>query len=59
MERRVSYSKEMRERAKQDNKHLITVDVPGLCFQGPCTAEEKKEAIEMVTRWIKNKHRKA
>jgi alpha-beta hydrolase superfamily lysophospholipase len=50
-----SYPKEMRERAKQDGTHLVTVDVPGLCFQGPVTKEQVKEAVEMLTRWFEER----
>lgn len=51
--KRVSYPAEMKERAKQDKRHLVTVDVPGMTFQGPCTKDQCREAIEMVTRWFK------
>ena len=51
--KKISYTKQMRDRAKVDGKHLVTVDVPGFTFQGPCSKAEAKEALEMVTRWLK------
>lgn len=51
--KRVTYSKEMRERAIADKKHLVTIDVPGVTFQGPCTKAQCNEAIAMFTRWMK------
>ena len=59
MRRAVTYTKEMRERAKADKRHLVTIDVPRICFQGPCSAEEVKEAIEMFTRWMKKEKRQS
>lgn len=54
--KRVTYSQEMRDRAKADKKHLVTIDVPGMTFQGPCTKAECKEAIAMITRWFKKEN---
>ena len=58
VKQRVTYSKEMRDRAKADKKHLITLDVPGMTFQGPCTNEQVKEVHSMFQRWMKEKRTK-
>ena len=54
----VKYSKEMREYAKQNSMHLVTIAVPGFEFQGPVTNEMKKEALEMATRWLTERTKK-
>jgi hypothetical protein len=51
---KIKYSKEMRDRAKADGLHLVTVDVPGMTYQGPITIEQRREMIQMLTRWIKS-----
>ena len=48
--KKISYTKQMRDRAKVDGKHLVTVDVPGLTFQGPCSEAEVKESYEYKNR---------
>jgi hypothetical protein len=55
---RPSYPRAMKERAKKDGKSLVTVDVPGLCFQGPVSKKHVKEAIMMLTRWFKQRGKK-
>jgi hypothetical protein len=57
--KKISYPAEMRDRAKADGRHLVTVDVPGMTFQGPCSAKQVKEACEMVTRWFKKENEEA
>jgi hypothetical protein len=47
-----SYPKDMKERAKKDGKKLITVDVPGFCFQGPATNEEVSQLMKLITSWL-------
>jgi hypothetical protein len=44
-----SYSKEMRAFAKENFRHLCTIAIPGMCFQGPCTNEE----LEVVSKALK------
>jgi hypothetical protein len=43
----------MRDRAKSDGTHLVTVDVPGMTFQGPVTKEQVTELVNLLTRWFK------
>jgi hypothetical protein len=51
--KKISYPKEMKERAKADGRHLVTLDVPGMTFQGPCSKDQVKEVFEMVNRWLR------
>jgi len=53
MKSNVSYPKKMRDDAKISGKPLITISVPNLTFQGPCTEDELKEAVCMINRWLK------
>jgi hypothetical protein len=46
-----SYPKEMREIAKREKLHLVTVDVPGMTFQGPVPLPWAKELIAIVTEF--------
>ena len=55
MTKRVSYPKEMRDKATADKKHLVTLDVPGMLFQGPCTKDQVLEVFALVTKWMKEK----
>lgn len=50
-----SYSKALRAIAKERGLHLATVDLPGICYKGPITTEQVKEATEMLTRWFTHK----
>jgi hypothetical protein len=43
----------LRETAKRDGKHLCTVDVPGLCFQGAISGERRLQLIELLTEIFK------
>lgn len=45
-----SYSKEMRARAKQDGRHLVTIDVPGMCFKGPVDKKFVNQLLRLVVR---------
>lgn len=49
---RVSYPKVMRERAKADGKGLVTIDVPGMTFQGPVDNEVISKLVEFTTQVI-------
>lgn len=54
--RKISYPKEMKDRANADGHHLVTVDVPGMTFQGPCSKEQVREVLRMVNRWLKKEN---
>ena len=38
----ISYTREMRKRAKEDGNVLISIDAPGINYQGPETKENAK-----------------
>ena len=50
---KIKYEKAMRDIAKAEGRHLVTVDIPGMSYQGTCTTEQRRELIQMLTRWIK------
>lgn len=54
---RPRYPKAMREYAKKHKLHLITIDVPGMCFQGPIDAEAKHKLIEFFIKEILRKRK--
>ena len=56
---RVTYPKEMREQAKAEGKHLVTISLPGLTFQGAVTDDCEKELDNFVCSWIKRRFEKA
>lgn len=41
----VTYSAEQKKRAKDEGKHLVTIGVAGMSFQGPVTEEERDEVL--------------
>jgi hypothetical protein len=51
---KIKYSKQMRDTAVAEGRSLITVDVPGMTYQGTCTQEQRREIIQLLTRWIKS-----
>lgn len=51
---KVSYPKEMKEKAKKDKKPLCCIDVPGMTFKGPVDQENITEAVKMLTRWFES-----
>jgi hypothetical protein len=55
----VKYPKEMREQAKLEGKHLVTISLPGLTFQGAVTDDSEKELDDFVCAWIKRRFEKA
>ena len=52
MIKRISYPKDMKDRAKADERSLVTVDVPGMMFQGPVDRETAKKLLRWVTENI-------
>lgn len=54
---RPSYPKAMRDHAKQHKLHLITIDVPGMCFQGPVDVEAKHKLVQFVIKEILRKRK--
>lgn len=56
MKRAVTYCRELRERAKRDNKSLITIDVPGICLQAPVDSATAKEVAEFLVRIVRKEH---
>jgi cell division protein ZapA (FtsZ GTPase activity inhibitor) len=50
---KIKYEQEMRDMAKAEGRHLVTVDIPGMSYQGTCTTEQRRELIQLLTRWIK------
>ncbi len=46
----VSYPKEVREIAKRRGLGLVTVDVPGMNFQGPADPKLVKKLLQVVTQ---------
>lgn len=56
--RYVSYPREMRARAKADGRHLVTVDIPGISFQGPVTKDVVKELEAFLLRLFETRGRK-
>lgn len=53
----VTYPPEMRQRAKQDKKELITIALPGLTYQAPASKAEIILLHEMFRTFIQQ-HRK-
>ncbi len=45
----VTYTREQRQRADSDGLVLITVDVPGLSFQGPVTSDDRDSLLKWLT----------
>ena len=52
MIKRISYPKDMKDRAKADERSLVTVDVPGMTFQGPVDRKTAKALLQWVTENI-------
>lgn len=52
MIKRISYPKDMKDLAKKDERSLVTVDVPGMMFQGPVDRETAKALLRWVTENI-------
>lgn len=48
----------MRARAKADGRSLVTVDVPGMTFQGPIDPALAKQLLIWVTENVFNKRNK-
>lgn len=55
MKKRVTYPREMRERAIAEGKHLVTLDVPGMTVQGPFTKEQVLEVHTLFQKLMKEK----
>lgn len=46
MKRRVSYEADLRTKAKETGNSLVTVEVPGMTFQGQVSARKAKLLLE-------------
>lgn len=63
---KVSYTKEMRERAKRDKRQLCTIDIAvskelkkgGLRYQGPFTESEVKQVLRLIHSILKSHTKK-
>lgn len=59
---KVSYPKEMRERAKQDKRQLVTLSIEkseqlkkgGITYQGPFTEEEVHQVWKLINKILKS-----
>ncbi len=54
----VTYTKDQRNRADREVLALITVDVPGLSFQGPVSLEDRDSLLKWLTELF-DRHRQA
>jgi hypothetical protein len=52
-----SYPKDMREHAKQRGRELVTVDVPGMCFQGSVDQKTVNKLLKWVTENVFKKQK--
>ncbi len=50
---KISYPKAMREYAKANGKHLITLSAGGMTMQRPSTEAEAKEVAQLIVKFCK------
>lgn len=50
-----SYTKEMRQYADEHDMRLVTVDIPGMCFQGPADKDFVKVLAKALTAEFKKR----
>lgn len=53
MRSNIAYPKEMREKAKREGLHLVTMSVPGMTIQAPATSAEARKILKFMTLWLK------
>lgn len=54
----VTYKKEVKDKAKEDGKHLITMEVPGLFFQGAVDDEERDQLNRYILDFLDRRRKK-
>lgn len=45
------YPKSMRDRAKADSLGLVTIDVPGMTYQGPQPEKRITALVKLLSKW--------